>query len=195
MRYTDLAAVLAPPPSVTGCRLPPESCPDAAPESAQPRGGVARVTFFIRQFAYVSLSWGLPDAGPQLALCRGWRPSARSRRLPDPPHTGHTPPSRGLAPEECWPGRSSAGPRADDRGRADGGPPDAPDHLGIDVTPISAGDIWRLPGLYLAAKGRGTACGRRRVGGLRLWSDTVEIYTVEVTVPPRHAFHQVRFLK
>jgi hypothetical protein len=31
--------VLAPPLSVTRCRLPPESCPDAAPEPAQPCGG------------------------------------------------------------------------------------------------------------------------------------------------------------
>ena len=36
----------------------------------------------------------------------------------------HPPPSRELAPEECWPGRSSAGPRAGDQSRADGGPPD-----------------------------------------------------------------------
>jgi hypothetical protein len=35
---------------------------------------------------------------------------------------------------------------------------------GTDVTPIQAGDICRLPGLYLAVRRSGTACGRRRAG-------------------------------
>jgi hypothetical protein len=34
---------------------------------------------------------GLPDVERQQAPGRGWRPSGRSRRLPGPPHTGHTP--------------------------------------------------------------------------------------------------------
>jgi hypothetical protein len=76
-----------------------------------------------------------------------------ARPAPRPLHDERGPRIRPQA--EGWPrrsaepGRFSAGARADDRGRADGGTARFPDHLGIDVTPMSAGAICCLPVLYV----------------------------------------------
>jgi hypothetical protein len=75
-------------------RIPPRCCPRT--RAVAWSGGARDLSFASSLMCRYRR--GLPEVKPQQAPGRGWRPFARSRRFPGPPHTGHTPAS---APRRC----------------------------------------------------------------------------------------------